>query len=149
MTSITGLHIRRRRYLVGAGLAAAALGAMMAIGIPFPGPWAPQNIDARVNPYLPTPESLAIGARVYRASCAACHGQDGHGDGPDAAVLYPRPVDFWVHFASGHTHTDGRLFYWITNGMEGTAMPPYRKQLSEAERWHVINYLRTFTPAER
>ena len=107
------------------------------------------GIDDRPNPFPPTPESLAMGERVYRAQCQACHGADGGGNGPEAATLFPRPTDFVVHFASRHTHPDGRLYYWISEGMAGTAMPAFRTRLSEAERWHVVNYIKSFAPTER
>ncbi len=55
-----------------------------------------------------------MGARVYREHCQSCHGEDGRGDGPLTATLLRRPVDFWVHFGSGHTHPDGRVYFWIT-----------------------------------
>jgi mono/diheme cytochrome c family protein len=32
-------------------------------------------------------------AALYAAHCAACHGPQGHGDGPDAALFRPRPRD--------------------------------------------------------
>jgi mono/diheme cytochrome c family protein len=54
-----------------------------------------------------------------------------------------------AHFASGHVHPEGRLFFWITEGMGGTAMPAFKDRLSETERWDVVNFLKTFTPAER
>jgi len=41
-------------------------------------------------------------------------------------------------------HTDGQLFYWVSYGVQGTAMPAFKDSLSEEERWNVINYLRTF-----
>lgn len=127
----------------------AALGAAIAIWQVSSRDSTSRQIDARRNPYLPTQASLALGERAYRAQCQVCHGVDGYGNGPAAATLYPPPTDFVVHFASGHTHTDGRLYYWITYGIAGTAMPAFRDRLSEAERWHVVNFLRTFTPAER
>lgn len=40
-------------------------------------------------------------------------------------------------------HSDAQLFEWITNGYLGTAMPAFRDSLSEEQRWHVINYIRT------
>jgi hypothetical protein len=33
--------------------------------------------------------------------------------------------------------------------MGGTAMPAFKDRLSETERWDVVNFLKTFTPAER
>lgn len=145
-----GLQSGKRRQFVGASLGLAGLGALIAL-VAQVSSNAPTSveIDTRSNPFRPTPESLAIGRRAYQAHCQACHGADGRGEGPGAANLYPRPTDFMVHFASRHTHTDGRLFYWVTYGMGGTGMPGFKSQLSDSERWHLVNYLRTFTPADR
>jgi putative copper resistance protein D len=41
-------------------------------------------------------------------------------------------------------HTDQELFGWVTTGVDGTAMPAFRSNLSEQERWDVVNYIRTF-----
>jgi mono/diheme cytochrome c family protein len=123
---------------VGLGLVIVGLGALLWFGGVIPRPPAPEEIDARRNPVPSTPESVSRGARVYQSYCAVCHGADGRGDGPAAATLYPRPVDFWAHFGSGHTHPDGRLYYWISNGMTGTGMPAFGTHLSEEDRWDVI-----------
>ena len=52
------------------------------------------------------------------------------------------PADLRVHMAAGHTDT--QLYDWITNGVPGTAMPAWKEQLTPEERWHLVNYLRTF-----
>lgn len=40
-------------------------------------------------------------ATLYDDRCATCHGKDGHGDGPGAAALKPKPINFhnpnWQH----------------------------------------------------
>jgi mono/diheme cytochrome c family protein len=47
-------------------------------------------------------------------------------------------------------HPDGRLFEWISFGFgEQSVMPKFVTILTEEERWHVVNYIRTFNqPAE-
>ncbi len=57
-------------------------------------------------------------------------------------MLRPRPADFRVHLATGHT--DEELYSWVRDGVEGTAMPVFENTLSEEEIWHVINFIRTF-----
>ena len=89
--------------------------------------------------------SLARGQEIYAQLCAVCHGVQGRGDGPLARTMVPRPADFRVHMAEGHTPE--QLFDWLTNGVPDTAMPGYANDLSELDRWNVINYLQTFAPA--
>jgi hypothetical protein len=64
-----------------------------------------------------------------------------------AAALRPRPADLRVHMSMGHT--DAQLFDFVSDGLKGTAMPAFRERLTEAERWHVINYIRTFAEPNR
>lgn len=100
------------------------------------------------NPVPATGQSLARGQEVYETvGCASCHGLSGRGDGPEGRALRPRPADFRVHLAAGHT--DRELFDWISNGITTTAMPPFKDSLSEEDRWNVINYIRTFAVAQR
>ncbi len=91
-----------------------------------------------------TQASLARGEAIYRDECQICHGSRGRGDGPLAASLNPRPADFRVHMAAGHTDSD--LFAWVSDGVLGTSMPPFKASLSVEDRWHVINFIRTFAP---
>ncbi|MBI2888200.1 MAG: c-type cytochrome [Chloroflexi bacterium] len=96
----------------------------------------------------PTPEdreSIARGRPVYEERCASCHGPAGRGDGPQAKGLNPPPADL----AGGHifAHSDEDLFYWVTNGIDGTAMPALKDQISEQQRWDVVNYVRSLAPA--
>lgn len=40
-----------------------------------------------------TPTSMASGAEMYHAYCAACHGKEGRGDGPAASVFKTPPTN--------------------------------------------------------
>ena len=114
--------------------------AVVPIGPPAP-------IVDRPNPIPSTVASLTVGERIYRQNCEVCHGVIGAGDGPVAAALRPRPVDLRVHVAAGHS--DGFFFYWISEGFRGTAMPAFKNTLSIEERWHVVNFMRTFAVTDR
>jgi cytochrome c553 len=101
----------------------------------------PEEARDLVNPVSSTESSLARGQELYTENCASCHGPEGRGDGHMAMMLYPRPSN--LHEAHVQGNSDGILFYIISNGEEGTAMPAFT-QISEEDRWHIVNYLRTF-----
>ena len=91
------------------------------------------------NPIERTPESVERGAALFARNCASCHGDTGAGDGPLADTLPAPPANFTVHVPF---HPDGVLFAWITDGIRGTGMPAWRNQLSEQQRWDLVNFLR-------
>lgn len=137
--------------LAGAGIALATVGFALllfgfgpegkAFALALPGAAARAAVPAQ-NPYPPTPDSLAIGQRIYEQYCATCHGAAGRGDGPLAASLPSPPADLRVHVPQ---HSDGFLFGVTSDGIPGTPMPGFANALSVEERWHVINYLRALS----
>ena len=137
---------RERLMIYSTSIAVAVIGVVLysrAIAAPV----APPDIRSLRSPFPPDAASLARGKALYDQQCVACHGPSGRGDGPLGRTLRPRPADFRDHMAAGHT--DGELFNWVTNGVPETAMPAYGDQLSEADRWHVINYIRGFAPQDQ
>jgi len=96
------------------------------------------------NPIERTAESVEQGGVLFAANCASCHGETGAGDGPLADSLPAPPANFTVHVPF---HPDGVLFAWITDGIRGTGMPAWSPQLSDQERWDLVNFLRaSFDP---
>lgn len=92
------------------------------------------------SPYPPDNQSVEVGRDLYTQNCVRCHRVTGIGDGPEAAALVPPPADLSTHVP---LHTDGQVFYFLTNGFPGTAMPAFGNALTEEQRWHIVNYLRT------
>jgi mono/diheme cytochrome c family protein len=101
-----------------------------------------------------------LGAEVYQANCAGCHGQDGQGQpnwqrrGSDG--IYPAPP----HDSTGHTwhHADGLLFRIVRDGGQAvygspgivSGMPPFGGQLTDEEIRAVLAYIkRWWGPDER
>jgi mono/diheme cytochrome c family protein len=103
----------------------------------------PEEAAAVPNPIDTSDESVVLGAALYETSCAVCHGETGEGDGPGAAGLEKEPAD--LHEGHVQDLSDGALFHIISHGISETPMPAWENVLSEEDRWHVVNFLRTFS----
>ena len=100
---------------------------------------APSSAAAQKNPVAPTPDSLAAGNKIFLKRCVACHGKAGDGDGPDAADLGINPGK--LSDPRLRAESDGALYWKITVGKQ--PMPHYGGRLSPADRWNLVNYIRT------
>lgn len=100
---------------------------------------APVPATQKKNPIPASKSSLAAGKKIYFKRCVNCHGKIGNGDGPDAIDLGIHPAK--ISDPRIREESDGALFWKITHGKK--PMPAYESRLSPAERWNVINYLRT------
>ena len=93
-------------------------------------------------------ESVARGREAYVAQgCAACHGDQGRGNGTSAKTLrddwghHLRPADMtqrW-QFRGGPTRED--IFRTFSTGVNGTPMPSFGETLAVADRWDLVNYI--------
>jgi mono/diheme cytochrome c family protein len=85
-------------------------------------------------------DAAAKGADVFKAYCEVCHGQQGHGDGPAAASLSPKPKNL----AALQVDVGDDYLYWrISTGREGTAMIAWKGILTDEQIWQVIAFVRT------
>ena len=84
---------------------------------------------------------LALGASLYQAQCAACHGVTGAGDGPLANQLEPKPIAFTDH-ERARSRSLMALYQVISQGVEGTSMPAFTS-LSEHDRWSLAFHVGT------
>jgi len=100
---------------------------------------APVSAAERKNPLPPGPRSTAAGKAIYERECASCHGSGGKGDGKDGMDLRTRPTDLSSPIVAGQS--DGALFWKVTTGRR--PMPGFRKDLTDEERWQVVNFIRT------
>jgi putative copper resistance protein D len=91
-------------------------------------------------------QSIAEGERLFATHCVSCHGQEGRGDGPWAALLKTEPADLTADHV--YAHTDGDLFWWITHGI-APEMPGFGTVLDEEARWNLINFVRSNADATR
>jgi putative copper export protein/mono/diheme cytochrome c family protein len=93
------------------------------------------------SPVAYTTASIARGARLYSENCTQCHGVRGKGDGPAATGLKVPPADLTA--AHVLDHSEGDVFWWLSEGIPESGMPGFAERLSEDERWDLINWVRT------
>jgi mono/diheme cytochrome c family protein len=91
------------------------------------------------EPIPATDDSLQRGQVLFDVNCALCHGESGIGDGSLNKYFSPQPFDL----TSEHVHDlpDDVFFVIVTQGLG--PMPSLSENLSPAERWDVINYVRS------
>lgn len=115
-----------RQFLIGLATIAVAL------------IWNPSRLDSR--------DKLQAKA-LFRANCAACHGIDGRGDGPDVYnVSYPIP-DLMAKKLK-HGNGFGQIRHVIADGVPEHAMPSYRGKLKPIDldlvTWELVRMRKAF-----
>jgi mono/diheme cytochrome c family protein len=98
----------RRRYAV------ASLILAMAFGTTSMG-WTQEGEQTEMVP----PGKVTTGKLEYRSHCAQCHGPNGKGDGPVAAVLTKKPADL-TQITKGHAGTFPEE--WVRKYIDGSEM---------------------------
>ena len=142
-----------KRTIILLALGILILAALAACNTPQPLPVAPTPIPTLIPATMPapgasadqpalagvvfptTPPSQAAGEAIYKANCAACHGEDGKGKVENSRdftdVDYMRsasPASFYAAVSGGHKE-----------------MPDFEAALTEEETWNAVYYLWSFT----
>src|SRR5438876_445944 len=94
---------------------------------------------------------IGRGKDIYTPRCAVCHGDAGDGKGPAGLALPLKPSDF--RDRDGVAEMRDNYWFWrVSEGGQvepfkgkGSAMPPWKSQLSVEERWAVMAYQHTFS----
>lgn len=112
--------------------------------------------DAIAFAYIRTAGSGSItrGAQKYARDCAACHGEQGDGEGPAGKILpgltamhpeMPRGPSNFTDALQMLGANDAILQGKVLRGGMGTGMPEWGSLYSEQELWDVVAFLRSFT----
>ncbi len=86
-----------------------------------------------------TPDDLDAGETIYQANCAACHGETGRGDGPQATADVPDLTSLEATATQSQRAWFDALAASLANTHTNAA------SLSDEERWLALDYLRSFT----
>ena len=106
----------------------------------------PVAAEKLTNPRTRTSESLNRGKWVYETYCLVCHGPGGRGDGPISSITGGP----FVGVRSLVTDTmsrrsDGYIYGVLVHApsMGRGLMPIYGDKVHGADRWDVVNYVRS------
>jgi mono/diheme cytochrome c family protein len=98
----------------------------------------PAEFAGKVNPL--GADAATAGAEIFKNNCVACHGEQGHGDGPAGASLNPQPKNL-AELASAVG--DDYLFWRISAGKPGTSMVAWKGILTDEQIWQIVSFIRT------
>ena len=129
--------------------AAIAIGAAC-FAVSCSSPAADSSAPAKAAPAAAqvTPATLEKGRGIYKAKCAACHGESGRGDGPAAGVMKPAPRDH-TDRAYMSTLSDDDLAKVIQMGgaIKGKPLMPSSPDLRGADLAAIVAYTRSLSSA--
>lgn len=88
---------------------------------------------------LKSEQALQRGATVFANYCVVCHWPGALGNGTITQRGFPPPPSLLADRAI--KMKDGQMFHVLTSGQNN--MPSYASQLSRADRWNAIAYVRS------
>ena len=93
-----------------------------------------------------SPEVLAKGQGIYKATCAPCHGETGKGDGPASKIFKPPPRDH-TDPAYMNTITDSDLEKTVQQGggWKGKPLMPSNPQIRGDDLSALVAFVRSLS----
>lgn len=86
-------------------------------------------------------DSLTAGAQTFKTHCAGCHGVPGKPSG-FAKAIFPHPPQLFEPGDMVTGDPDGKIYWIVTNGIRMTAMPEFKTELTDTERWQLVLMLK-------
>lgn len=104
------------------------------------------DVSKVTEPWVPNPDMVKHGAKLFSQNCSMCHGPEGKGDGPAGAGLNPRPRNL----VEGPWKKGGGymgLFTVLKDGLAGSSMASYA-HLPIKDRWALVQFIDSITKAK-
>lgn len=98
----------------------------------------PTEYAGKTNPL--GANAASAGAGVFKTNCEACHGPQGHGDGPAGVALDPKPRNL---LELAKSVGDDYFFWRISTGKDGTSMVAWKGVLTDEQIWQTVAFIRT------
>jgi len=105
-------------------------------------------LHARMDKEIPTSTpaeateaTFLAGARVYRASCAMCHGLPNQKPPVVAKGMFPPAPQLLAKDEMVTDDAPGLTFWKVKNGIRLTGMPSFSRALCSTEMWQVSLFL--------
>jgi mono/diheme cytochrome c family protein len=95
-------------------------------------------------PFTITAADLNRGEERYNIYCSPCHGRTGEGNGMVVQRGYKQAANY--HIDRLRQMPVGYFFDVMTNGFG--SMPDYRSQVTVADRWRIVAYIRALQLSE-
>lgn len=99
----------------------------------------PADQKNNINPQEYNLTNVKKGKDLYYQNCKSCHGDPGKNN---ALPLVPPPIDMTSD--KMQKNTEGEIYYKITTGRGG--MPQFKTNISDDDRWRIVNYIMNFNP---
>jgi mono/diheme cytochrome c family protein len=102
----------------------------------------PADQKAVKNPSALNNANVKTGKDLYMINCKSCHGDPGK---KNALPLVPPPPD--MASEKMQANTDADIFYKMTTGR--VAMPAFENTIAPEQRWKIVNFIKSFDPANK
>jgi cytochrome c oxidase cbb3-type subunit I/II len=84
------------------------------------------------------------GKQLFNEKCLRCHGGSGNGQGTYARQTLTHPANLHERIGGFPPPVENYHFWRISEGVPGTAMPPWGWSLDETTRWKIATYELSF-----
>ncbi len=101
-----------------------------------------QEVASKRSPLPARPVVTPKMVNLWKANCGPCHG-DGSGNAGADAVLAGSMRDLTNPYAYRYGASDQAIFRSIRFGLPNSVMGNFKEQLSEAEVWQLVGYVKS------